>query len=279
MKIDEVKLAILDTNVFRDLASQDATRQKITTERLNTLHKEGLLTAVTGTVLTEIAATLGNPKKLQTLIGTVTSRVDVYLPFEPGELVRIELAEKDPAAVIGDRPLYSTKGLTKVFDAVKDPDVEAFFRAGGFQHGRLRKLLPELDAEIKKLKAEDLPTFAQYVKHSEVEHVKAFLESANEGGELGTLDMSPEALKALLERGKSARMAVLMILANTYRRTKEWVEKKQRTKEAGALSDTRIIAESAYWQVLLTADKEFVACGELVNEVVAEPKVRRWELT
>lgn len=279
MKIREAKLAILDTNVFADLASEDAARRKVTTERLDALHKERLLTAVTGTVLTEIAATLGNVRKLKALIDTVTTRVDVFLPFEAGELVKIELAQEDPASIIGDQPLYSTKALTKVFEAVKDPEIEAFFRAGGFQYGRLRNLLPKLDAEIEKLKAEDLPSFSEYVKGSELEHVKAVLELAIASGELNNVDMSPEALKALLARGKSTRMLVLMTLANTYRRAKRWVEKKERTKAAGALSDTRIIVESAYSDVLLTADAEFVACGELVNEVVAEPKIRVWELT
>jgi hypothetical protein len=98
----------------------------------------------------------------------------------------------------------------------------------------------------KKLKAEDLPIFAHHVAHSGVEHLKAFLETANAHGHLRKVDVSPEALKGLLARGKSIRMAVLMPLANHYRRAKAWIEKKQQTASSGALSDTRILGESAY---------------------------------
>jgi hypothetical protein len=280
VKILEARLAVLDTNVLADLASQNATRQKATAERLKAIHEEGLLTAVTGTIITEMIATFRNQQRFETMIDTVVSRVDVYLPFEAPDLVRIEIAEQDPSSAIGNRTLYSTKDLYKLLEAVNDPEVEAFFRAGGFQHDRLKDLLPKLDPEIRKLKPEEgpLPTFAEHVAASEVEHVKAFLESANAKGHLGKVDMSPEALKSLLARGKSTRMAVLMSLANHYRRAKAWLEKKEQTKAAGALSDTRIVGESAYAQVLLTMDKEFVACGEFLNEVVAEPKIRLWEL-
>ncbi len=142
----------------------------------------------------------------------------------------------------------------------------------------MKILLPKLDPEIQKLKPQDLPTFSDHVRRSELEHVKAFLESANVGGELGDIDMRPAALMALLDRGRATGMAVLMVLANHYRRAKEWVQRKEKTKPGGALSDMRILGESAYSQVLLTTDREFVACGEIVNEVVPEPRVRPWDL-
>jgi len=67
-----------------------------------------------------------------------------------------------------------------------------------------------------------------------------------------------------------------MVLANVYRRAKRLREKKEQTRPGGALTDTRILPDAAYAQVLVTADTEFYACGQLINEIVREPAVRLW---
>lgn len=275
MRIRDARLAILDTSVVNNLATSDATSQQVMADRLAALRKEGLLVAVTGTVLMEIAAT-GNPRRRETLIDTVESKIDGCLLFTAIELLKMELAEKDPAAAIGDWTLYPTTHLAEVLDRVKGPEAEAS-SVKQRRLDRVKLLASELDARIKKLTG--LQSFGEYVRVAELDEVKKLLEIMNADGRLGHVDMSPEALKALLERGKATRMAVLMALAYTYRRAKKQVEKKEATKPGGALSDAPILEESAYTQVLLTADIEFFACGELVNEMVAEPVIRLWEPT
>ena len=47
-------------------------------------------------------------------------------------------------------------------------------------------------------------------------------------------------------------------------------------KGEGSLTDLRIVIESAYSHEILTCDKEFVACGQLANEIVPRPAVSPW---
>jgi predicted nucleic acid-binding protein len=276
MKIREARLAVLDTNVIADLASKNPVRQQVTTERLDALHKEGLLTAVTSAVLVEMVTTL-ETRTRKTLIDTVASRVDVYLPFGAGDVVRMELSERDPKTVMGDRTLMSARGLARVLDEVEEPDIAAYLQVRQAQDERVKRLAPQEDPKIRQLTK--LPTFADHARRNELTTARGFGEFLCAQAGWDAVDIRPKAMRSLLRRGKAVRMGVLMSLAFHYRRAQEWFENKQTPKPAGALSDAPIVGAAAYAHVLLTADKEFIACGKLLNDLVAQPNIRRWELT
>jgi hypothetical protein len=269
VKIRDAKLAILDTTVIHDLAK----RPRIAAERLDTLHRDGLVTAITQRIWAEIIAT-PNPAKRRLLLETVMSRVDVYLPFEALDLVKLELQEKDPAAVIGDKTLLSAR-IIETLDCTKE-QVEAFSAANREQDARVKVLAPQSDPKLKTLIG--LATFAEHVEVLETEVARGFLEFINRHRPLGAVDLHPAALSALVKRGRSLRMSVLMILAYGYHRATARLKRKT-PKPGGALTDAPILGAAAYSQVVLTTDKVFVACGELVNRVVAEPEIRLWEPT
>jgi hypothetical protein len=234
-----------------------------------------LLTAITGTVLTEIVAS--PPKIRKRLIEATVARVDVYLPFEARELLRMELTEKDPASWVGDQVLHGTGRLSDVIAEVDESEVREYNCVNEAQDARIKVLAPEADSEIRMLTG--LETFRDYVSREEVVGAMTFLAAINVDGRLGEVDLSPGTLKSLLGCAQATRMGVLMALAYHYRRAKRWVENRNTPTPGGALSDAPVLGAAAYAQVLLTADAEFVAYGNLVNEVVAEPQIRRWELT
>ena len=272
MRIRDSRLAILDTCVVADLAKQDDTSRKVTSTKLQDLREERLLTTISGTGIAE-ACQSQNPNTRKSLVDTVVSRVDVYLQLQASDLLRMEIAEKDPVAVFGSQPLESPESLARL-DVVTAPEIIEFARNGGLESSKVANLLPVLDSEIRKL--EGIETFGEAVDRYELGQVKVLVERATAAGELRDPDMSEEALSAVLRRGKATRMFALMLIGNTYRRAKKWVDEKQQSKAAGALSDIRIAAEAAYCEAVFTTDSEFLAVGKLINEIVPTPVFRRW---
>src|SRR5262249_31998420 len=153
-----------------------------------------------------------------------------------------------------------------VVAADTNPEVITFAGAGGMQYEKLGKLLPGLDAAIRQMKG--IETFAEAVARYEDEHVRTMLETAISGGSLPRdADLSNEGVRALLERGKATRMFALVTIGNTYRRAKVYLEEKRQARAAGSLSDTRLAAESAYCDAVVTNDDEFLEVGKLINQV------------
>ena len=92
---------MLDSDVIVALSSANPARQRVMTERLDDLHREGLVTVITGTVLAQIAST-ENLRNRKTLVETATARVDKYFPILAIDLVKMELQERDPATAFGE---------------------------------------------------------------------------------------------------------------------------------------------------------------------------------
>ena len=119
--------------------------------------------------------------------------------------------------------MHPTDRLPEILDRVDGEGLESRL----LQPDELKRLAAELDADLRKRTS--LPTFVEYVRTSELTVVKDLLGFMNARGSLGTVDTRPEALRALLDRGKATKMAVLTSLGYTYRRAKRLFEDNELT--------------------------------------------------
>lgn len=229
--------------------------------------KKGAQVLVTGTIVHEIAATYTRQDRLDKLLATIARVCDGYLEVEAPEILKIELEEDDPYTIITGKKPLPISALEAVKDAVKQEEVKKFYQEGGFGNDGLRHLLEALDPVRKKL-WDQIESFGEYVEARRVPCLKGLLQVCQERGHIPKKEWDAETL---WKKGTAWRLAMLVLLANEYRRLTQTQKKGE-----GSLTDLRIVIEAAYSHEILTGDKEFGGSGVLANKIVSKPKVSLW---
>jgi hypothetical protein len=263
-----VRLVVLDSNVIGSIAASSSEQQDTAVAQLDRMRRKGAQLLVTGTIVHEIAATCARPNTFDKLLATIIRVCDGCLDAEAPEIMRLELEEDDPYAVITGRKSLPVSALEALTDAVKQDEVKKFYAEGGFGNDGLRHLLEALDP-LRKSVRNQIESFREYVEARRIPCLRALLQVSQERGHIPRKEWDAETL---WRKGTAWRFSTLVYLANEYRRLSQTQEKGE-----GSLTDLRIVIEAAYSHEILTGDKELVGCGELANKIVSRPVVSLWE--
>ena len=263
-----VRLVVLDSNVIGSIAASSSEQQDAAVAQLDRIKREGAQIFVTGTIVHEIAATFARQDTFDKLLATITRVCDGCLDVEAPEVMRVELEEDDPYAIITGRKPLPVSALEALKDAVKQDEVKKFYALGGFGNDGLRHLLEALDP-VRKSVRNQIESFGEYVEARRIPCLTGLLQVSQERGHIPRRDWDAEAL---WKKGTAWRFSTLVYLANEYRRLTQ-----TQGKGEGSLTDLRVVIEAAYSHEILTGDKEFVGCGELANKIVSKPVVSLWE--
>ena len=257
----------LDSNVIGAIAAMRAAEQEAELERLKALRASGARLLITPTILDEIAATYRSQSTLEKLIATVRTACDGLLSLGAHEILGIEALEADPRARVTSAPIIPITELEDLESALQGKDVQKFYEQGGFGNKDLKHLLEALDP-VAKAARKELSTFTAYVDDRRRDCLDAIVSCAREKGYLPERDYPHDAL---WEHGAAWRFAILVYLANEFRRLTRTQQKGE-----GCLTDLRIVIESAYCAEIKTRDGEFVACGQLASQSAPVPTVSAW---
>ena len=260
---------ILDSSIIGTVAGLPPDAQRAALARLRVARtSRAAVLVVTPTILGELAATYARQPVFESLVTTLTELCDGVLDTDAPELLGIELEHPEPYDEIASRPLTPVT-REAIEEAVKEPDVQAFYAVGGFGNDGLKGLLANLDP-LRKLVRGRLETFREYVEARKREWLAGFLDDLRDKGAIPNKVWDPEDV---WRRGAAWRLSSIVYLANEYRRL---AQLQLRGKGAGSLSDLRIVIEAAYSHELLTADKEFYECGRAANGLVRHPRFTGW---
>lgn len=260
---------VLDSSVIGAVAALPPGSQRAAFARLNvTRARSGTALVVTPTILGELAATYAKRPVFENLVTTLTQVCDGVLDTDGPELLRIELEHPELYDAVVSRPLAAVTRAA-IEETVKEPDVQAFYAAGGFGSDRMKGLLANLDP-LRKLVRGRLETFPEYVEARRTEWLVGLLDDLRNKGVIPKKAWDPEDV---WRRGAAWRLFSIVYLANEYRRL---ADLQLRGKGAGSLSDLRIVIEAAYSHEVVTADKEFFECGKAANGLVRHPRFVAW---
>jgi hypothetical protein len=260
---------VLDSSVIGTLAGAPPDSQGAAIARLRVVRaKTSTALVITPTILGELAATYARQPVFESLVTTLTQVCDGVLDTDGPELLRIELEHPQPYDAIVSRPLIAVTRAA-IEETVKEPEVQAFYAAGGFGSNQMKGLLANLDP-LRKLVRGRLESFPEYVEARRTQWLAGLLEDLRKRGAIPNKAWDPEDV---WRRGAAWRLSSIVYLANEYRRL---AQAQLRGKGAGSLSDLRIVIEAAYSHEVVTADKEFLACGKAANGLVKHPRFTAW---
>lgn len=261
------RLVVLDSSVIGGIAAAPTHEQDAAFARLAVAKKKGAQILVTPTIVGEIAATHARSETFEKLLKTILQACDGWLDLQAPEILRLELDEDDPYALITGRKAAALGELEALKEIVEDEEVKKFYEEGGYGYEGLRHLLEALDPVKKKVR-DQIESFPEYAEARRRACLEGLLAVAQEKGHIAKKDWDAEAL---WQRGTAWRFSTLVLLANEYRRLTQTQKKGE-----GSLTDMRIVIEVAYSHELKTRDKELAGCGGLANKIMSKPAISSW---
>lgn len=208
---------------------------------------------------------LAPPQARMKLIQAVKAVCNCIITPDARSILAMDATDPNPyrtASRVKDLPVDR---LDKLEEIITYWDVREFMGHQRFTYDQLRTVLGAL--EHIRVPKKTAPSFPDFVEELRIGALRSLLDAAVARGALKHPAYRKEQdLEIIWRRCIAYRILTCFLLANEYRRVLG-----QGTLE-GSMTDMRQVIESSYVDGFLTRDRQLFECGQLVNQVVHQPR-------